>query len=148
MALLNSARNNLFHFFILHPPFFSFPFLFTCLSRHFPRSVPCSFITVHKVTPIFFRWRRCEHRVAVYVGTWNVRFLWTRLENYLIYTQITRKHPTAFQNGGHYVACFIVCGSTWADAGHVNDMVTRGFSCRSADPPYWHVVLGPIGTVI
>jgi len=53
-----------------------------------------------------------------------------------------------FQNKGHYVACFIVRDSTGAGAGHVNDVVTRGFSCGSADPPYWHVVLEPADTVI
>ena len=91
---------------------------------------------MNKVTPIFFRWHRCEHRVAVDVGTLKVRFLWNRLENYLIYTHIAIKHQTVFQNRGHYVACFIVWDSTCAGAGHVNDVVTRGFSCGSADPPY------------
>jgi hypothetical protein len=52
-----------------------------------------------------------------------------------------------FQNR-HYIECFIECDSTWVVAGNVNDVVTRGFSCGSADPPYWRAVLEPPDTVI
>jgi hypothetical protein len=97
-------------------------------------SLPLSCVTV------------CHHVLTgVYL---EVRFQWKHLQNYLIHMHMAIKHRTLFQNGGHYVACFIVCDSKWGSCCACKGRGYARFLFGSADPPYWHVVLEPAETVI